>query len=54
MAKSKVEYEVNHPHHSQGPRFTSLTEAFAYIRHCLTDGGEASMTLTRIGEKSNG
>lgn len=46
--KNPAKYEVNHPMHSSGPKFSNLTEALAYVRHCITNGGETSMTISKL------
>ena len=43
-----MKYEVNHAHTSQGPKFSSLTEALDYIRHCMKSGNNSHMTITKL------
>lgn len=40
-------YQVNHAGTSGGPKFTSLTEALAYIAHCMKNGNNF-MTIARL------
>lgn len=48
MATKKApKYRVNHPRHSGGPTFTSLTEALRYIAHCIQNGNEY-MTIIKL------
>ena len=39
-----MKYQVNHAHTSGGPKFSSLTEACAYIAHCMRNGN-SSMSI---------
>lgn len=52
MAKrpQKMKFQVNHPHHSGGPKFSSLTEALRYIAFVMRDGETKFMTVSRITE----
>ena len=46
----EFKFQVNHPMHSGGPKFTSLSEALRYLAHCMKEGnGNDYMTIARIG-----
>ena len=49
MKNRTEKYQVNHPYTSGGPKFSSLSEALAYIRHALQNGNEY-MTISRLPE----
>jgi hypothetical protein len=44
-----LRYQVNHPDTSGGPKFSSLTEALAYISHCIRNGNRY-MTISNLKE----
>ena len=48
MKAKEYKYEVNHPMHSGGPKFTSLSAALDYIRHCMSAGNNAYMTISAL------
>lgn len=41
-------YQVNHARTSGGPKFTSITEALHYIRHCMADCDNDTMIISKI------
>ncbi|WP_181376073.1 hypothetical protein [Ochrobactrum soli] len=43
-----MKYQVNHAMRSGGPKFSSLTEALAYIRHCMNQDHNSAMTISKI------
>ena len=43
-----MKFQVNHAMHSGGPKFSSLTEALAYIRHCMSQENNSTMTISKI------
>lgn len=45
--KRTMRYEVNHSGTSNGPKFSSLTEALAYINHCMKNGN-SFMSIHKI------
>jgi hypothetical protein len=46
--KPKVyKYQVSHPMHSGGPKFTCLTEALAYMAHAIRNGNDY-LTLIKL------
>jgi hypothetical protein len=46
--KTKVmKYQVQHPNTSGGPKFSNLTEALDYIRHCIQNGNDY-MTIAKL------
>lgn len=42
-----MKYQVKHPNTSGGPKFSNLTEALAYIRHCIQNGNNY-MTISKL------
>jgi hypothetical protein len=47
MKSKEPKFQVLRPRHSGGPKFSSLTEALAYIRHSLKSG-EDSMSIGKL------
>ena len=43
----KIKYQVNHEHHSGGPKFTSLWEALRYVAHVLKNYDADSVTISK-------
>jgi hypothetical protein len=46
-SESKMKYQVNHPHTSGGPKFSSLSAALNYIRHAMQNGNDF-MTISKL------
>ena len=42
-----MKYEVQHAMHSNGPKFATIKDALAYIRHCLKNGN-TQMTIIKL------